>query len=805
MRNMAHPLFHPPSFYGTTPTPLGTTCAHTTAGATGTPTEEAEGIIGVAPKEGLAPAGGSSGTAQEDSLATEVISSAGAHAANTTGLTTAGTVTANPLPSNSPDTLNEATPISFAQAVQRQRLIHYPLPVPYNENGRRVIRLNPDAHRASLHSQTLSLIGKFAGRRPSVEFIERNVARFWKPSAPVVVGLGLHGCLRFEFKNMEDLVRVLQAAPWSFAGNVLRLNRWDQSFDPAIAFPDLVPVWLRLHNLTYDLFSPDILLSIGNGIGKPIRIDEFSLTRRRLSYARVCVEMDPRAPLTYELDVLTSAGVQAITIEYENLPHPCSLCNKVGHPANGCPSQRPAHKAPSALAAKPPPPPTAKAPSPITPTAPPSPRSVKGKAPLVPSALAQAVTLRTPGAIRIHSYEASEEASTNPQTPGGPSSLTTAVLGQDGTVTNTQGHVTSNISDSGPIRLYGPHSPMGHLSKSTTGESILGRHPKSTPLGHLPYSTPEDTTLMGSTQDPLNPQQAHLQSIPSTLPQSLAQQKNQVTTPSPGHSTPSPHETIPSPIYEDLPAAILNAILPILDNPMAISPSPADPNLSLEDWVAPSPSPSASINPNFPTDAHTYPTSFEPPPHTPTQGSFTHHSSLGSTHVSPQPSATLHCITSLPAPISSGSDSTYGSPLATPDAAKTSLDPDTHSGAGQLWNQKTSLGEEPLLATLAAAKTSLDPDTISGADHPRHLKTSPDPPGGAALLAADSCPIPLASTETNIGTHNSDASSSDSSTAPHGTLEDPPFLPVSSKRSSKQAKSLVTAGVKTRSRAGPGK
>ncbi|KAK1284160.1 hypothetical protein QJS10_CPB21g01738 [Acorus calamus] len=239
----------------------------------------------------------------------------------------------------------QALPVSFAQAVQQRSIVSYTLPEPSMSNGRRVVRLNPAAHLSCLREQDHSLVGKFAGRRPSVESIERNISRHWKTSQSVLVGFGTNGCLRFEFKCMGDLEMVLQAAPWSFAGNVLRLKRWEQTFDPSIAFPALVPVWIKIYNLSFDLFRQDLLMSIGKGIEKPLRIDAYTLARKRLSFARICVEINPLDPLIEEIDVITSVGLTTVKIEYEYIPEACSFCGIVGHPPHACPSC-PTRKAP---------------------------------------------------------------------------------------------------------------------------------------------------------------------------------------------------------------------------------------------------------------------------------------------------------------------------------------------------------------------------------------------------------------------------------------------------------------------------
>ncbi|KAK1281662.1 hypothetical protein QJS10_CPB22g00004 [Acorus calamus] len=210
--------------------------------------------------------------------------------------------------------------MSFAQALTQQHHPSYILPEPTICNISWSVSLNVEAHQASLQRQALSLVGKFAGRRPSIKAMERYVLASWRTKLPVTIGLGPNGCFRFGFKRFDDLLEILQAAPWSLADNVLRLKRWDAQFDPKADFPTLYLIWVQLHNASFDLFSPDLLFSIGKAIGKPLRIDEYTLALKRLTYARICIELNPALELPRHIEVITSAGTQTIAVE----PFPCT-------------------------------------------------------------------------------------------------------------------------------------------------------------------------------------------------------------------------------------------------------------------------------------------------------------------------------------------------------------------------------------------------------------------------------------------------------------------------------------------------
>ncbi|KAK1325155.1 hypothetical protein QJS10_CPA01g00001 [Acorus calamus] len=614
---------------------------------------------------------------------------------------------------------SSVTPLTFSQAVQRQRLIHYTLPVPTADNGRRTIRLHPEAHLASLEAQSLSLVGKFAGKRPSVEFIERNIARYWKTSSPVIVGLGLHGCLRFEFKNMEDLARIFQSAPWSFAGNVLRLKKWDQTFDPAVAFPELVPVWLRLHRLTYDLFSPDLLLSIGNGIGRPLRIDEYSLSRKRLSYARVCVEINPRDPPIYELDVITTGGIQTVEIEYENLPVPCSVCNSAGHPTVACP-RKPLKDTPSTSKMD-----TGKSPLVLNKSYTPQWQEVPRPKAQIPKGSTQAPN-QTGGGQVCNTIGSPFRNNSTPQ------------LG------NNHGPLSLNVAES--PSLYGPHSPTGNPSKAPSEAQAtngltqahspdpLGKH-KTPTLAHpqVPQGGQEDRSKNQAQAPPTitpSPNQG-----PTLLP-SLGTHSQIASITTKAH-TPSSLPIIPSPSHSqteypqtqplsdtDFSEAILHIIHPILDNPKAFLPSSSDPNISLEEWVDPSTS-SDTIGQNTPLrtliNLATLATTLSDKPVQPTPSPINPLPSPHHLHTSPH----LHCITSKYAPLSSESDNSFGAaPLDSGHGSPTPLAPDTAPFDAQVTTSDSSSSASPQASTGTTNGASLDDPPFQPTPHTRTGKQS---------------------------------------------------------------------------------
>ena len=64
-----------------------------------------------------------------------------------------------------------------------------------------------------------------------------------------------------------------------------------------------VPVWVRLYNVPLEYWTIKGLSCVASAIGVPLHTDHTTLLRKRLSYARVCVEIDASKTLVKEYDL----------------------------------------------------------------------------------------------------------------------------------------------------------------------------------------------------------------------------------------------------------------------------------------------------------------------------------------------------------------------------------------------------------------------------------------------------------------------------------------------------------------------
>lgn len=93
-----------------------------------------------------------------------------------------------------------------------------------------------------------------------------------------------------------------------------------------------VLLWVRLPKLPLTYWSGDSLSRIGSVLGKPICVDECTSQQKRISYARMLVEIDITQPLTYKIQIKGEGGLMLDQqVLYEWAPMSCQKCHKVGH------------------------------------------------------------------------------------------------------------------------------------------------------------------------------------------------------------------------------------------------------------------------------------------------------------------------------------------------------------------------------------------------------------------------------------------------------------------------------------------
>ncbi|KAL6984535.1 hypothetical protein U1Q18_052622 [Sarracenia purpurea var. burkii] len=97
-----------------------------------------------------------------------------------------------------------------------------------------------------------------------------------------------------------------------------------------------IPVWVKLHGLPLEFWNTQCLSRIAILLGIPLFLDRATDSKQRISYARVCVEVNAGKPLKDSILVKCGGAIVEINVEYQGLPSVCSQCHSFGHESLKC-------------------------------------------------------------------------------------------------------------------------------------------------------------------------------------------------------------------------------------------------------------------------------------------------------------------------------------------------------------------------------------------------------------------------------------------------------------------------------------
>lgn len=122
---------------------------------------------------------------------------------------------------------------------------------------------------------------------------------------------------------------------WFIDHHPMRVFKWSPTFDPYFETP-IAAVWCNVIAVPIHLFEISALYAIGSLLGNPIQLDQATVSKTRLSFARICVEIDITKPPTEEV-VLDILGKETILkVKWGKIPLYCRECKHVGHTSRNC-------------------------------------------------------------------------------------------------------------------------------------------------------------------------------------------------------------------------------------------------------------------------------------------------------------------------------------------------------------------------------------------------------------------------------------------------------------------------------------
>ena len=201
---------------------------------------------------------------------------------------------------------------------------------PLEENGEVVVEITPEVAAEQNPFWTECIVGHYIGKKIPFKLTEEAFKKAWGEH---IIDVKLHenGFYFFRVPNKEFRRKIIEKGPVSIFSSTMLLQQWHPKLKLKKGAMDSIPVWVRLRDLPFSLWSSAGISRIASAVGKPLYVDTQTEHMTRISYARVCIEIKAATPRLEMVKVQWDGEVHLVHIEYEWKPSVCLSCGLFGH------------------------------------------------------------------------------------------------------------------------------------------------------------------------------------------------------------------------------------------------------------------------------------------------------------------------------------------------------------------------------------------------------------------------------------------------------------------------------------------
>ncbi|XP_026383325.1 uncharacterized protein LOC113278793 [Papaver somniferum] len=187
----------------------------------------------------------------------------------------------------------------------------------------------------SLNERMFSLIGGLDFVKLKFAAAEESLRKQWKTSGNIqLIPLG-KGFFIIKLANEVDMKYIWNGF-WKVEDQILKLRLWEPNFNLANQKSTTAFVWVNFPGLGIEYWKESILMSLGDAIGRDIKVDETTLKREISYYTSVLIEVDLANNVPHHVLVTTKYGCFEKEIQIPKIPGFCSHFKVMGHLVTEC-------------------------------------------------------------------------------------------------------------------------------------------------------------------------------------------------------------------------------------------------------------------------------------------------------------------------------------------------------------------------------------------------------------------------------------------------------------------------------------
>ncbi|XP_074315744.1 uncharacterized protein LOC141651956 [Silene latifolia] len=204
-----------------------------------------------------------------------------------------------------------------------------------------LLKFTQDDIKSEVEFWNQSVYCYILGTNPPMEVVEDYVYQAWSEFGIDRVSFMENDVFLVRFTKPAGMSSLLNAGYYFFDNKPIVIKPWSVDVDLVKEKIDMVPVWVRLTGIPLKFWG-DCLLPIAGLVGNFVRKDIATAEKKRLSYARVLVELKMDQHLPDKVQFLDETGnVVVVQVTYEWRPVSCEGCKGFGHDKQQCRKAKP--------------------------------------------------------------------------------------------------------------------------------------------------------------------------------------------------------------------------------------------------------------------------------------------------------------------------------------------------------------------------------------------------------------------------------------------------------------------------------
>ncbi|XP_048501638.1 uncharacterized protein LOC125497954 [Beta vulgaris subsp. vulgaris] len=215
-----------------------------------------------------------------------------------------------------------------------------PIPILFDETVNNanadMIKIELEDIQSEIDYWNSALYCYVVGANPPDYVMEGYIRRIWRDQGVDKVAMVKPSIFVVRFRSVEKRDKILNGSIPFFDHKPVILKAWNPEVDIQREEIRTLPIWIQL-KLDFKYWGEQCIFKIAKSIGKPIKLDQATIKREKLQYARMLIEVQLNQVFPEKIVFLNEMdNIMEVEVNYEWKPVTCASCKGMGHTQKEC-------------------------------------------------------------------------------------------------------------------------------------------------------------------------------------------------------------------------------------------------------------------------------------------------------------------------------------------------------------------------------------------------------------------------------------------------------------------------------------